>query len=121
MSIPDQFETWDMEVMFSGKTHVSGGTWVLIEQERAPNLPMMPDDAFIGLDMSPDTDVETARRIIDFLNRHVTHITVTAKRRPEWEHVPGRGEKWRRENPTIVKLWREREKRRGRPDDPSAA
>ncbi len=99
----DDFETWDMEAMFTGKGHVDGSPWIMVECLKAPQLPNLYD-GFLGLDLFPGTSVGEAEALIGLLNKYVSHITFTAPRRPEFSGTPGRGERVRRARSNVVRL-----------------
>ena len=100
---PDTSETWDMEVMFTGKSHVDGSPWIMPECLNAPVLPNLYD-GFLGLDLFPGTSIGEAEALIGLLNKYVSHITFTAQRRPEFAGTPARGERARQARGNVTRL-----------------
>ncbi|MCH7928911.1 MAG: hypothetical protein IIA01_00200 [Proteobacteria bacterium] len=100
---PDEFETWDMEVMFAGKGHAGGSPWIAVECLAAPQLPNLYG-GILGLDFYPGTSVCEAEALIELMNKYVSHITFTATRQPEFAGTPGRGERARRARGNVTRL-----------------
>ncbi len=46
----DDYETWDMQAIFTGKGHADGSPWVAVECLKAPQLPNLRD-GYLGLDL----------------------------------------------------------------------
>lgn len=89
-----EWETWDMTPHFRGSGYGTGTgkSYIVVETSEGPDLPFQ-GEGFLGLDFEDDTPIETMREVINLLNRHISRVTFTAPIRPEWAHVPGRGER----------------------------
>ena len=94
-----EWETWDSMAYFKGSSYMTaespGEAFVVIRTLRGPDLPFQ-NGGFLGLDFEKGTPRETAREIIELLNKHITHVTFTGPTKPKWVHVPGRGERARK-------------------------
>ncbi len=92
-----EWETWDSMAYFKGSTYMTaedpGEPFIVIETLRGTDLPFQ-SGGFLGLDFEKGTPRETAKEIIELLNKHIAMVTFTGPKKPRWTHVPGRGERW---------------------------
>ena len=94
-----EWETWDSMAYFKGSAYMTaedpGEPFIVIETLRGPDLPFQ-NGGFLGLDFNKGTSRQTAREIIELLNKHIAMVTFTGPKKPRWTHVPGRGERARK-------------------------
>ncbi len=87
-----EWNTWDMSPYFKGSGYGTGRSYIVIETWKGPGLPFQ-DNGFLGLDFEDDTPVETMHEVIRLLNKHISRVTFTGLKKPEWAHVQGRSNK----------------------------
>ncbi len=88
---PDSDDTWHMEVSFKPREHVSGEPWLYLEPFSGPDLPILHEQGFLGIEFENGTDLETVVEIGRLLRKHATMITYTGPIEERFGGQLGRG------------------------------